>query len=234
MPDAAHERASRPPGSATGLPVRLTSFVGREVELAQLDGLVRTSRLVTVAGTAGLGKTRLAIEVASRLLGDSGLSIWFTSLAALTDGGLVPQEVATRLGVREKSGETLVQTLAAYIGSQQMLLLIDNCEHVLDAASRLVEALLRSCASLRVLATSRRPLRVPGEVVWRIAPLSLPDRQHGALQTIVDSEAVRLFEARASLVRPRFKIGPDNAHTVALICRRLDGIPLAIELAAAR
>src|SRR5262249_6133248 len=235
MPDAAHERASRRPGPATGLPVRLTSFVGREVELAQLDGLVRTSRLVTVAGTAGLGKTRPAIEVASRPLGDSGLSIWFTSLAALTDGGLVHQEIATRLGVREKSGETLIQTLAAHIGSQPTLLLIDNCEHVLDSSSRLVEGLLRSCADLHVLATSRRPLRVPGEAVWRIAPLSLPDRQHdGALQTIVASEAVRLFEATSSLVRSGFKVGPDNAQTVALVCRRLDGIPLAIELAAAR
>ncbi|HKA49914.1 MAG TPA: tetratricopeptide repeat protein [Candidatus Dormibacteraeota bacterium] len=235
MPHAAHDRASRGLGSVTGLPVRLTSFLGREVELAQLDGLVRASRLVTVTGTAGLGKTRLAIEVASRLPGDSALSIWFTSLADLTDGGLVPQQIATGLGVRERSGETLVQTLAAHIGSQPMLLLIDNCEHVLDASSTLVDALLRSCADLHVLATSRRPLRVPSEVVWRIAPLSLPDRQHaGALQTIVDSEAVRLFEARASLVRSRFKVGPGNAQTVALICRRLDGIPLAIELAAAR
>jgi predicted ATPase/DNA-binding CsgD family transcriptional regulator len=235
MPHIAHERASGPAGSATGLPRRLTSFVGREAELAQLDSLVRASRLVTVAGTAGLGKTRLAIEVASRLLGDSGLPVWFTSLAALTDGGLVPQEIATRLGVREKSGESLVQTLAAHIGDQPMLLLIDNCEHLLDASSRLVEALLLSCVNLHVLATSRRPLRVPGEVVWRIPPLSLPDREHGGeLQTIVDSEAVRLFEARASLVRSRFKIRPDNAETVVLICRRLDGIPLAIELAAAR
>src|SRR5262249_61507799 len=126
MPDAAHERASRRPGPATGLPVRLTSVVGREGELAQLDGLGRTSRLVTVAGTAGLGKTRLAIEVASRLLGDSGLSIWFTSLAALTDGGLVPQEIATRLGGCEKSGEPLIQTLAAPMRSQPTRLRIAN------------------------------------------------------------------------------------------------------------
>lgn len=235
MPHAAHERANGRAGSVRGLPVRLNSFVGREAELAELDSLVRASRLVTVAGTAGLGKTRLAIEVASRLLGDSGLSVWFTSLAALTDGGLVPQEIATRLGVREKSGESLVHTLAAHISDEPMLLLIDNCEHLLDASSRLVEALLLSCVNLRVLATSRRPLRVPGEVVWRIEPLSLPDRELGGeLGRIVDSEAVRLFEARASLVRSRFKIGPENADAVALICRRLDGIPLAIELAAAR
>src|SRR5215471_10861990 len=128
MPHAAHERASGRAGSVTGLPVRLTSFVGRDAELAQLDSLVGASRLVTVAGTAGLGKTRLAIEVASRLPVDSRLPVWFTSLAALTDGGLVPQEIATRLGVREKSGETLVQTLAVHIDDQPMLLLIDNCE----------------------------------------------------------------------------------------------------------
>src|SRR5262245_412905 len=235
MPHAAHERASGRAGSVAGLAVRLTSFVGRDAELAQLDSLIRSSRLVTVTGTAGLGKTRLAIEVASRLPGDSGLPVCFTSLAALTDGGLVPQEVATKLGLRERPGETLVQTLAAHIGDQSMLLLIDNCEHLLDASSQLVEALLLSCAGLRVLATSRRPLRVSGEVVWRIAPLSLPPPAPGGdLQAIVDSEAVRLFEARASLVRSRFKVGPDNADTVALICRRLDGIPLAIELAAAR
>lgn len=235
MPHAAHEPAGGRAGSVTGLPVRLTSFVGRDAELAQLDSIVRGSRLVTVAGTAGLGKTRLAIEVASRPLGDPGPPVSFTSLAELTDGGLVPQEIATRLGVREKSGETLIQTLAAHIGDQPMLLLIDNCEHLLDASSQLVEALLLSCVNLRVLATSRRPLRVPGEVVWRITPLSLPDPARGRdLQMIVDSEAVRLFEARASLVRSGFKVGPDNADTVALICRRLDGIPLAIELAAAR
>ena len=216
------------------LPVQLTSFVGREAELGELARLVRSSRLVTVSGGAGLGKTRLAIEVAGRLLDVAPRGVRFVSLGALTDSPLVAQEVASSLGVREKAREPLVQTLAARIGEHPMLLLVDNCEHLVDACARLIYVLLSGCPNLHVLATSRQPLRVPGEVVWRIPPLSLADPQETNVQVISSSEAVRLFETRARLVQPNFAIGPSNADMVAILCRRLDGIPLAIELAAAR
>jgi len=202
--------------SVIRLPARDTSFIGRGAELEALSGLLASSRLVTIAGTAGMGKTRLAIEVASRLGGD----VRFVGLAALHDGGLVPYEVAARLGVPERIGQPVLDVLADHVCARRLLLLLDNCEHLVDDCARLVEALLRGCDDLRVLATSLQPLRVPGEVVWRLAPLT--------------GEAVGLFEARARRVRPGFSVAPDNADAVAAVCRRLDGIPLAIELAAAR
>jgi non-specific serine/threonine protein kinase len=206
---------------AVRLPVPSTSFVNRDAELAELCGLVRSSRLVTVTGAAGLGKTRLAIEVAGRGPDQGVGEVRFASLAALTDGALVAPEVAARIGVREQAGEPVLDTLSRHIDGRRMLLFLDNCEHLVDASARLVEVLLRECAELHVLATSRQPLRVPGEVVWRIAPLT----GHAALQ---------LFEDRARVVRPRFRLGSANSDGVGLVCRRLDGIPLAIELAAAR
>ncbi|HEY7198879.1 MAG TPA: LuxR C-terminal-related transcriptional regulator [Candidatus Dormibacteraeota bacterium] len=202
--------------SVMRLPARSTSFVGRTAELDAICGLLGSSRLVTIAGTAGMGKTRLAIEVASRLGGD----VRFVGLAALDDGGLVPNEVAARLGVAERVGVPVLDVLADHVGTRPLLLLLDNCEHLVDDCALLVEALLRGCDDLRVLATSLQPLRVPGEVVWRLAPLT--------------GEAVGLFEARARRVRPDFAVAPDNAEAVAAVCRLLDGIPLAIELAAAR
>jgi predicted ATPase/DNA-binding CsgD family transcriptional regulator len=215
----------------TRLPVPLTSFVGRDSELDELAAMIRASRLVTVTGAAGLGKTRLAIEVAGRAAGD----VRFAGLVALTEGALVPHEVAASLGVSEQVGDALLNTLAEHIGSRALLLVLDNCEHVVEDCARLVEALLRDCVNLRVLATSRQPLRVPGEQVWPIAPMRLPDRLPDALQQAAgSSEAVRLFEARARLVRPEFSVTPANARSVTLACRTLEGIPLAIELAAAR
>ena len=209
------------------LPQQPTSFVGRAAELDTLAALVRSCRLVTVAGAAGMGKTRLAIQLAGRFVDDT--DVQFVALAGLTDGRLVAHEVADRLGLAERRGEPVERTLAEHIGTRRMLLLLDNCEHLIADCASLVDALLRGCPELRVLATSLQPLRVPGEVLWRIAPLTLPDR-HG----VEDSEAVRLFEARARRVRPAFTVDPGNAGTVANLCRRLDGIPLAIELAAAR
>jgi predicted ATPase/DNA-binding CsgD family transcriptional regulator len=214
-----------------GLPAQVTSFVGRSTELEALADLVRSSRLVTIAGPAGMGKTRLAIEVAGRL---DGRAVHFVGLAALTDDGLLVQEVAFRLGVAERPGEPLVETLAAELSGRSLVLVLDNCEHLVAASARLVETLLRACSELRVLATSLTPLRVPGEVVWRISPLSLPGRRpDAARRPAAGSEAVRLFEDRARLVRPEFAVEPANADAVAHVCRRLEGIPLAIELAAA-
>ena len=209
------------------LPTQPTSFVGRGAELDTLAALLHSSRLVTIAGPAGMGKTRLAIELAGRFVGVADVE--FVGLAALTDGRFLAHEVAARLGAAERAGEPVERTLTEHIGTRPTLLLLDNCEHLVADCASLVDALLRGCAELRVLATSRQPLRVPGEVVWRIGPLTLPGR-HG----LEDSEAVRLFEARARQVSPTFAIEPGNAGAVADLCRRLDGIPLAIELAAAR
>jgi predicted ATPase/DNA-binding CsgD family transcriptional regulator len=204
------------------LPVRLSgqtsSFVGRSSELNALTVLVHSSRLVTITGPAGMGKTRLATVVAERV--NSG-ETRFVGLASLTDGELLPNELAARLGTPERAGEPVTQTLAEHIGGRAVLILLDNCEHLVDDCATLVESLLRRCPELRVLATSLQPLRVPGEVLWRIAPLD-------------DDASVRLFEARARLVQPAFTVEPDNVEVVATLCRRLEGLPLAIELAAAR
>src|SRR5690348_1820046 len=174
-----------------------------------------------------MGKTRLAIELARRFVDET--DVQFVGLAPLVDGHLVGHEVGARLGAAERAGEPVERTLAEHIGSRPTLLLLDNCEHLVDDCARLAAALLAGCPDLRVLATSLQPLRVPGEVVWRIGPLTLPDRRG-----VEDSEAVRLFEARARQVSPAFTIEPGNAAAVAELCRRLDGIPLAIEVAAAR
>jgi predicted ATPase/DNA-binding CsgD family transcriptional regulator len=222
-----------PPGN---LPVQLTSFVGREPELVELTSVLRQARLITIAGGSGMGKTRLALELAGRMRAEHPDGTWFASLSALTDPAQVPREVATALGVRELLDGSVVVAVAAHVGARRLLLVLDNCEHLLDGCARLVESLLRDCPGLRVLSTGHEPLRVQGEHVWRIAPLGLPDPDHGQapFQSVADAEAVRLFQARATLVQPRFALTPANADTVARLCRQLDGIPLAIELAAAR
>jgi predicted ATPase/DNA-binding CsgD family transcriptional regulator len=216
--------------------VQLTSFIGREPELAQLTLVLREARLVTLAGASGLGKTRLALELARRTIGEHAAGAWFAGLAALTDPSLVPREVAIALGVREQFGESLPDALPGHIGDRELLLVLDNCEHLLDACARLVEGLLRRCPGLRVLATGHEPLRVPGERVWRIGPLELPDVDHGhaSFEVLADAEAVQLFRVRAGLVQPQFALTAANVEAVAGLCQRLDGIPLAIELAAAR
>ena len=220
----------------SNLPVQLTSFVGREPELAELTLALRRARLVTIAGSSGLGKTRLAVEVARRTLAEHPDGTWFASLAALTDPDLVLREVATALGVREHFSGSLADAVPAHIGGRELLLVLDNCEHLLDASARLVERLLRDCSGLCVLATGHEPLRVPGERVWRIAPLGLPDPDHGppSFEIMAQAEAIQLFRARAALVQPMFALTPVNVDAVTRICKRLDGIPLAIELAAAR
>jgi predicted ATPase/DNA-binding CsgD family transcriptional regulator len=220
----------------SNLPIQLTSFVGRESELTELAAALREARLLTIAGASGLGKTRLALELARLTLPDHPDGAWFASLAGVTDPGQVPREVATALGLREQYGVSAAEALPAHVGARQLLLVVDNCEHLLDATARLIEGLLRDCAGLRVLATGHEPLRVPGERVWRISPLALPGSDNGwaSFEAVADAEAIRLFRARAGLVQPQFALTPVNAEAVAGICRRLDGIPLAIELAAAR
>ena len=204
------------------LPVQLTSFVGRDTELAQLRELLTQNRLLTLTGAGGAGKTRLAIQLAGHLDGEFGDGVWYVDLAPITDPELVPLTVARAFGLPDQPGRSTMDTLTRFIADRQMLVVLDNCEHLLDASAELVAELLAACPGLGLLATSREPIGVAGEVSWRVPSLSLAD------------EAVELFRERARHARPDFAVNDDNAAAVAEICRRLDGLPLAIELAAAR
>jgi predicted ATPase/class 3 adenylate cyclase/Tfp pilus assembly protein PilF len=220
---------------ANNLPRQLTSFIGREREIAQVKRLLRTTCLLTVTGTGGAGKTRLALQIAREVLEEYPDGVWLVELAALTDPSLVPQTVAKSLRVREVPGRPVEETLLHYLQRKRLLLVLDNCEHLITACARLAEAILRSCPRLRVLATSREVLGVAGEISWRVPSLSLPDpHQVPQLARLTQFEAVRLFVERASAAQPTFSLTAANAASLATVVRRLDGIPLAIELAAAR
>jgi predicted ATPase/DNA-binding CsgD family transcriptional regulator len=217
------------------LPASLTSFVGRERELLEVKRMLSMTRLLTLTGPGGSGKTRLALEAAADLIGAYPDGVWLVDLAPLSEPGMLVEEVAGVLGVPERPGETLLDALVDALRSDQMLLVLDNCEHLVDAVARLVEDLLRSCPNLRLLATSREALGVTAEVNQPVPPLSLPDP--GRQMTVEELEgygSARLFLERA-LHRPsEFALTPENAGAVAEVCRQLEGIPLAIELAAAR
>jgi predicted ATPase/class 3 adenylate cyclase len=220
---------------AHNLPAQLTSFVGREREMAEVRRLLRSTRLLTLTGAGGCGKTRLALQVAADLLEQYADGVWLVELAALADPALVPQTVAAALGVREQPGRSLTETLSGYLRRKSLLLLLDNCEHLLAACSHLAESLLRSCPNLRILASSREGLGIAGETAYRVPSLSLPDLQRlPSVDALTQFEAVRLFVERAGAALPSFALNDGNAPAVASVCRRLDGIPLAIELAAAR
>jgi predicted ATPase/class 3 adenylate cyclase/DNA-binding CsgD family transcriptional regulator len=217
------------------LAVQLTSFVGREAAVAEVGGLLANDGLVTITGSGGCGKTRLALQVAAEALGAHRDEAWFVDLSGLADPGLVPATVMAAMGVREVHNQSHTETLTTWLAERAALIVLDNCEHVLAAASALAEVLVVSCGRLAVLATSRERLGVAGEVVWRVPCLSVPEERGPVdIQSLDASEAVRLFRARARAARPNFSITNDNALAVAAICQRLDGIPLAIELAAAR
>jgi predicted ATPase/DNA-binding SARP family transcriptional activator/DNA-binding CsgD family transcriptional regulator len=217
------------------LPAPMTSFVGREREMAEAKRLIPTTRLLTLAGAGGSGKTRLAIEVAGDLVGAYPDGVWMAELASLAEPGLVAQEVVGVLGVAERPGEAPAETLGNYLRSKEMLLVLDNCEHLIEAAARLVEQLLRSCPRLGILATSREPLGLAGEVVWQVDPLSVPDTDGGAdVEGMLRYESLRLFVDRARLRLPDFELTGENTEAVARVCRKLEGMPLAIELATAR
>jgi non-specific serine/threonine protein kinase len=235
--------AADPPALAvpTNLPLALTSFIGRERELTTVRRLLGESRLLTLTGAGGCGKTRLALEVARALIRDAPQGatyadgIWLVELAALSDGERVAQAVATVLGVREQAGHAPLDRLTAFLCPKQLLLLLDNCEHMLGACAALADALLRRCPRLTVLATSREALGIGGERPWRVPSLGLPDpRGRLTLEQAAASEAVRLFVQRAQVARPDFALSGHQVVLAAQVCRRLDGIPLAIELAAAR
>ena len=217
------------------LPRQLTSFIGREKEMAEIKRLLSTAYLVTLTGSGGAGKTRLALQVAADVVEDHRDGVWFAEFAPIADPALVPRTVASALNVPEQPGRDMTETLVDALRPKALLLLLDNCEHLLAACSDLAAALLRKCPQVRILTTSREGLGVPGETLWRVPSLSLPDT--GRLLTAEDLvlyEAVRLFVDRAVATTPGFSVTSQNAPAVAQVCQRLDGIPLAIELAAAR
>ena len=217
------------------LPVPLTSFVGREREVAEVRRLLGGTRMLTLTGAGGCGKSRLALEVARTLRADFPDGVWIVELAALSDAGLVPHAVAAALGVKEQAHRAVVESLARAFRTRALLLVLDNCEHLLTACAGLTGTLLQDCSGLRILATSREPLGVPGETIWRVPSLAGPDPLHlPSVDRLAQFEAVRLFVERTAAVRPGFQVTAENARAIAQICRRLDGIPLAIELASAR
>src|SRR5262249_13891005 len=204
-------------------------------ELAEVRRLLDTARLLPLTGSGGAGKTRLALHVAGDLLARFPEGVWLVELAGLTDPALVPQAVAATLRVREQPNRPVRDTLADYLRPRQLLLLLDNCEHLVQACAALAAELLHAAPGLHVLATSREPLGIVGERAWRVPSLTLPDpRRLPPLDQVAEDEAVRLFLDRAVAVLPTFALTPHNAPAVAQVCHRLDGIPLAIELAAAR
>jgi predicted ATPase/class 3 adenylate cyclase len=218
----------------SNLPLQVTSFVGRDAEFADIRGLLDGARLVTLTGVGGVGKTRLALQVAADMLPRCRDGAWFCELAAADDPDAMAQVVAAALGVAPRPGMALTASIVEFVRLKQLLVVLDNCEHLLEAASGLAEAVLQDCPQAGILATSREALDVPGERVVRVRSLPVPDPASVDLGSIEQSDAVRLFTERAAATGSSFALGASNASAVAEICRRLDGIPLAIELAAAR
>ncbi|OBH02566.1 MULTISPECIES: LuxR C-terminal-related transcriptional regulator [unclassified Mycobacterium] len=208
--------------AAQNLPPQFTRFVGRGAELSEVRGLLAQNRLVTLTGAGGAGKTRLGAEVANQVTGEYDDGVWYVDLAPLTDPGLVVLAVARALGLPDQPGRSTMDSVLRFVRDRRILLLLDNCEHLLDASQDVVVELLAGCPRLTILATSREPLGVAGELIWRVPSLSLAD------------EAVELFADHARKARPDFSITDDNTALITQICARLDGMPLAIELAAAR
>lgn len=241
------------------LPPQLTSFVGRERQVSEIKEILTTDdrphtaegnsvvghppsgaefrsivRLLTLTGPGGAGKTRLSLQVAAELSGQFAQGVWFVELAPLSDAELVPQVVATTFGLREPVGRTILELLQDYMRDKTLLIVLDNCEHLIEACARLADALLRAAPHLKILATSREALGIAGETTYAVPSLTLPDSHAQTADALLRFESVRLFVERARAAQPAFAITESNAAAVAEICRRLDGIPLALELAAAR
>jgi predicted ATPase/DNA-binding CsgD family transcriptional regulator len=220
------------------LPQPLSRFIGREREVAEVRDLLSATRLLTLTGAGGVGKTRLALQVASEVRGTYPDGVWLVDLARVIDVALLPQAIATGLGIREQPGRRLTETMADALRHRTLLLVLDNCEHFVAACAAFVDGLLHTCPALRVLTTSREPLRIAGELSWRVPSLGLPTSHPAtsltALAEVAASEAVGLFVDRAQSVLPGFALTAETAPAVVEICRRLDGIPLAIELATAQ
>jgi non-specific serine/threonine protein kinase len=217
------------------LPSRVSSFLGRDAELLELQRLLQRSRLVTLTGAGGVGKTRLALELATGVVGTAADAVWLVELASLADEALVPQVVAQAAGIREEPTRPLLASLRAGLSAGRVLLVLDNCEHLVDACAQLAQHLLRQCTELKILATSREPLGVAGEIAWRVPSLQVPSEgEHVSAADLALADAVQLFVERAEATRSGFALTAENAAAVVEVCRRLDGIPLAMELAAAR
>jgi predicted ATPase/DNA-binding SARP family transcriptional activator len=228
-----HEVPARPPPARHNLPAQLTSFLGRDQDLASLERLLGRARLVTLTGTGGTGKTRLALEAAARVVRRFPDGVWLAELAGIADPGLAAAQVMQALGVRQQGDVPVLEALIYRLRSAELLLVLDNCEHLLDACAQLAGALLRAAPGLRVLATSREPLGLPGEVACPVQPLKLPAETADA-RDAVDAPAVRLFLERGSAARGGTAAAVAPVAAAGRICRKLDGLPLAIELAAAR
>ena len=214
---------------------QVTSFVGREQQLVEVKALLEKTRLLTLTGSGGCGKTRLALQVAAELVDRSTEGVWLVELAALTDPNLVPQAVARVLGLKEEPGKAITQTLVEYLKNKYLLLVIDNCEHLLDACAKLIDRLLSQCPRVHLLTTSREGLGIAGELAYRVPSLSSPNpRRDRTPESLSQFEAAQLFIERALFHLPTFAVTTQNAPALASVCHRLDGIPLAIELASAR
>ena len=217
----------------SNLPASLTSFIGREKEQAEILKRINQYRLVTLVGSGGVGKTRLALRVGEQLVGEYAHGVWLVELAPILDPQLVPRTTAIVIGLRDEPQRLVIDMLSDYLREKQMLIILDNCEHLLDPCAQLADTLLKRCPHLKMLATSREALGILGEAVYRVPSLQLPDLQE-FLGNFREYESVRLFEERAQLAQMNFSLTMENISSVARICNRLDGIPLAIELAAAR
>ena len=232
-------RSSFPPlrsleSTPNNLSQQLTSFIGRESELAEIRNLLATTRLLTLHGAGGIGKTRLSLQTAADLLDEFEDGVWFVDLAPLLDARLVAPALASVLALRDEAGSSVQQILARHVSSRQLLIVLDNCEHVVQACAELARELLRASAGLKILATSREPLHIAGETTYPVPTLALPVAHGDAVPDWTQFAAMRLFVERAAAVQPAFRLTEENTAAIADICRRLDGIPLAIELAAAR
>ncbi|MDE3090708.1 MAG: AAA family ATPase, partial [Chloroflexota bacterium] len=220
---------------STNLPLQLTSFIGREHEIAEVKRLLASTRLLTLTGSGGCGKTRLALQIAADSREDCADGAWLVELAPLTGPALVAQAVAAIFGLQEGTRRPLETALKEYLREKNLLLVLDNCEHLIAACAQFADTFLHACPHLKILATSREALSVAGEAAYRVPSLAVPDPQHlPPIESLSRYDAVRLFIDRAISVQSTFNLNNHNAPAVAQICSHLDGIPLALELAAAR
>jgi predicted ATPase/DNA-binding XRE family transcriptional regulator len=231
-----HATSSQSREQKTNLPIPLTSFIGREKEVERIQHRLAQHRLITLLGAGGIGKTRLAQQVARNLLENYPNGVWLVELASLSDPALVPQSVATVFGIQQgANSNALVETLIHFLRTKSILLILDNCEHLLDPCAQLADQLLKNCPNLKILATSREALGIIGEALYQVPSLTTPEIQLiESIEKLNDYESIRLFDERAQLVQMDFSLTKENTASIAQICSRLDGIPLAIELAAVR